>query len=50
MPAAEGKPFRSVLEADVRVALSADALDDAFSLERSLRNTSTVFEAMDRIE
>jgi adenylosuccinate lyase len=47
---AEGKPFRSVLEADVRVALSAESLDDAFSLDRSLRNTSGVFDAMDRIE
>ena len=47
---AEGKPFRSVLEADVRVALSAESLDDAFSLDRSLRNTSAVLDAMDRIE
>jgi adenylosuccinate lyase len=46
----EGKPFRSVLEADVRVALSAESLDEAFSLDRSLRNTSAVLEAMDRIE
>ena len=46
----EGKPFRSVLEADVRVALSAESLDDAFSLDRSLRNTSAVLDAMDRIE
>ena len=47
---AEGKPFRSIVEADVRVTLSADALDDAFSLDRSLRNTSAVFDALDRIE
>jgi adenylosuccinate lyase len=47
---AEGKPFRSVLEADVRVTLTAETLDDAFSLDRSLRNTSAVFDAMDRVE
>ena len=47
---AEGKPFRSVLEADVRVTLDADQLDDAFGLDRALRNIGGVFDAMDRVE
>ena len=47
---AEGKPFRSVLEADVRVTLDADQLDDAFGLDRALRNIGGVFDAMDGVE
>ncbi|HMK10170.1 MAG TPA: adenylosuccinate lyase [Acidimicrobiales bacterium] len=47
---AEGKPFRSVLEADVRVTLDADQLDDAFGVERALRNIGGVFDAMDRVQ
>jgi adenylosuccinate lyase len=46
----EGKPFRALLEADPRVPLSADELDEAFSLERSLANVGRVFEALDDIE
>ena len=46
----EGKPFRSVLEADVRVTFDVDALDEAFGLERALRNIGPVFDAMDRVE
>ena len=47
---ADGKPFRSVLEADVRVSLTADQLDDAFGLDRALRNTDRTFAAMDGVE
>ncbi len=50
MARAEGKPFRSVLEGDVRVMLHADQLDDAFGLERALRNIGRVFDAMDAVE
>jgi adenylosuccinate lyase len=45
----DGAPFRSVLEKDPRVLLTGDQLDDAFSIERSLRNTGTVFEALDAV-
>ena len=42
--------FRSVVTADPAVAdLPAAALDDAFDLDRSLRHTSLVFEALDAI-
>ena len=47
---AEGKPFRSVLEADVRVTLDADSLDEAFGLDRALRNIGGIFDALDRVE
>jgi adenylosuccinate lyase len=46
----ERKPFRLLLEADPEVTLSAAQLDDAFSLERSLRNTDRVFAALDAVE
>ena len=46
----EGVSFRSLLEKDERVPLDADALEDAFSLERSLRHTGAVFEALDAID
>jgi adenylosuccinate lyase len=44
------KPFRSLLEADPEVSVSEDALDEAFSLERALRNTDRIFEALDEVE
>jgi len=44
---AEGRSFRDVLEADVRVTLDAAALDRAFSIERSLAHTDAVFVALD---
>ena len=37
-------------KADVRVTLDADALDEAFGLDRALRNIGSVFDAMDRVE
>ena len=46
---AQQRPFRAVLEEDERVRLDPAALDDAFSLERALRNTGPVFEALDEV-
>src|SRR3954447_24581531 len=46
----EGKPFRSLLEADPEVTVDPDAMDEAFSLERSLRNTGRIFEALEEVE
>jgi adenylosuccinate lyase len=44
---AEGVPFRSLLEADERVTVGAAVLDRAFDLDRSLRHTGAVFEALE---
>jgi len=44
------QPFRSVLEADHRVGLSAQRLDEAFSLDRALRNAATVMKALDEVQ
>jgi adenylosuccinate lyase len=46
----EGVSFRSLLEKDERVTIGAEALDDAFSLERALRNTGTVLDALDDVD
>jgi adenylosuccinate lyase len=46
----EGVSFRSLLEKDERVPLDGGALDQAFSLERSLRHTGAVFEALDALD
>ncbi|HEX9260434.1 MAG TPA: adenylosuccinate lyase [Acidimicrobiales bacterium] len=46
----EGVPFRSLLEADERVTLTAAQLDEAFDLSRSLRNVGTVFEALEAVQ
>jgi adenylosuccinate lyase len=46
----QGKPFRSLLEADSRVTLSAEQLDDAFDLTRSLRNIDRTFHALEGVE
>ncbi len=43
----EGVSFRSLLEKDDRVTVGAEALDEAFSLARALRNTGAVFDALD---
>ena len=45
----ERRPFRSVLEADDAVPLTAEQLDEAFSLERALRNAGAVFDALDEV-
>ena len=47
---AERRPLRAVLEADERVGLSSAELDDAFSIERSLRNVGRVFNALEEVE
>jgi adenylosuccinate lyase len=44
------KPFRLLLEADPEVTLDSSALDEAFSLERSLRHTDRIFDALEAIE
>jgi adenylosuccinate lyase len=48
--AGERRPFRQVLEADAEVPLTAAQLDDAFSLERSLRNAGAVFDALEEVQ
>jgi len=47
---AERRPFRSVLEDDDRVPLTLEQLDEAFSMERSLRNTGIVLDALDEVD
>ena len=46
-----GKPFRSVLEGDpdVMARLDAPKLDEAFDLERALRNSQLVFDALEDV-
>jgi adenylosuccinate lyase len=44
------RPLREVIEQDDRVSLPASALDEAFSLEHSLRNVGLVFEALEEVE
>ena len=41
--------FRTLLEADSDVTLDASALDDAFDLQRSLRNVDQVIQALDAL-
>jgi adenylosuccinate lyase len=45
----ERRSFRSILEADDRVAVVADRLDEAFDLKRALRNADLVFDALDNL-
>ena len=42
--------FRCLLKSDGRVPLTGDQLDDAFSLDRALRNIGPVFDALEEIE
>lgn len=44
------QPFREILDADDRVTVSADQLDKAFDLDRSLRHVGRVFDALDTVE
>ncbi|MDQ6927769.1 MAG: adenylosuccinate lyase [Actinomycetota bacterium] len=44
---ADRRPFRSVLEDDARVTLDDKELDEAFSLQRSLRNTGAIFDVLE---
>jgi adenylosuccinate lyase len=46
----QGRSFRSLLETDERVPLTAEQLDEAFSLERALRNVGSVFDALEEVE
>ncbi|HEX8771837.1 MAG TPA: adenylosuccinate lyase [Acidimicrobiales bacterium] len=46
---AERRPFRSVLEDDDRVKLTPENFDEAFSLQRSLRNTGAIFDALEGV-
>jgi adenylosuccinate lyase len=46
----EGKPFRTLLEADPEVTLSEAALDEAFDLGRALRNADRIFNTLEGIE
>jgi adenylosuccinate lyase len=46
---AQGRPFRSVLEADPDVTLDKAALDDAFDLRRSLRHADRVIAALEAV-
>jgi adenylosuccinate lyase len=46
----EGKPFRAMLEADPDIPLTEAELDDAFSLDRALRNTGRIFDALDDVD
>lgn len=43
------RPFREVLNEDDAVTVDASVLDEAFSMERSLRNTGSVFDALDAV-
>ena len=47
---AEKRSFRELLDADSRVAVDAALLDDAFDLQRSLRHSGAVFDAVDAIK
>ena len=42
----ERRQFRAVLEADDRVPLTAEQLDEAFSLERALGHTDPIFDSL----
>lgn len=44
------RPFRQILDADDRVTVSTDQLDEAFDLDRSLRHVGRVFDALDAVE
>jgi adenylosuccinate lyase len=46
----EKRSFRELLEADSRVTVSSQLLDEAFDLDRSLRHAGAVFDALDGIE
>ncbi len=45
----ERRQFRTVLEQDERVPLTAEQLDEAFSLERALGHTGTIFDALEAL-
>ncbi len=45
----EKRSFRGLLDADPRVIVAAELLDEAFDLQRSLRHSGAVFNAVDAI-
>ena len=45
----EKRSFRDLLDADPRVVVAPELLDEAFDLRRSLRHSGTVFDALDAI-
>lgn len=45
----EGRSFRELLEADPRVAVPANVLDDAFDLERSVRHAGRGVDVLDAL-
>jgi adenylosuccinate lyase len=45
----EKRSFREVLDADSRVAIAPALLDEAFDLQRSLRHSGAVFDALDAL-
>jgi adenylosuccinate lyase len=44
------RPLRDVLGQDDRVSVPVSVLDEAFSLDHSLRNVGLVFEALEEVE
>ena len=44
------RPLRAVIDQDDRVSVSGDVLDQAFSLDQSLRNVGLVFEALEDVD
>jgi adenylosuccinate lyase len=47
---AEGRSFRQVLEDDPDVMLSPEALDEAFSLTRTLRHVHRFTDALEELD
>ena len=45
----EKRPFRELLDADPRVVVAPEVLDEAFDLQRSLRHSGAVFAAVDAL-
>jgi adenylosuccinate lyase len=45
----EKRSFRALIDADTRVVVASELLDEAFDLQRSLRHSGAVFGAIDAI-
>ncbi|MDP8938527.1 MAG: adenylosuccinate lyase, partial [Actinomycetota bacterium] len=46
----QGKDLRTMLEGDPDVVLSSQALDEAFDLDRALRNIGRTFQHLEAVE
>jgi adenylosuccinate lyase len=46
----EKRSFRDLLDNDPRVTASTQLLDEAFDLQRSLRHSGAVFDALDTVD